>query len=119
MTLRVRICLRVVDAPAAVFAALADPTRRAVVSRLAYGPATAGQLAELASMSRPAVSQHVKVLREAGVIRSSRDGKFIWYGLDGETLVEAERWLRGLVDIWAAAPAERNAHDAARQLRRA
>ena len=107
------------DASAAVFAVLADPTRRAVVSRLAYGPATAGQLAELASMSRPAVSQHVKVLREAGVVRASRDGKFIWYGLDGETLVEAERWLRALVDIWAAAPAERSGRDAARQLRRA
>src|SRR3954447_1098019 len=93
-----------VDAPATVFAALADPTRRAVVARLAYGPATAGQLAELASMSRPAVSQHVKILREAGVIRGSREGKFIWYGLDGAALVEAERWLRGLVDTWAAAP---------------
>src|SRR3954467_15800389 len=105
--------------PVAVFAALADPTRRAVIARLAYGPATAGQLAELASMTRPAVSQHVKVLREAGVIRGSREGKFIWYGLDGETLVEAERWLRGLVDTWAAAPTERTTRDAARQLRRA
>src|SRR3954449_5230948 len=91
----------------AVFAALADPTRRAVVARLAYGPATAGQLAELAATSRPAVSQHVKVLREAGVIRGERAGKFIWYGLDGEALVEAERWLRGLVDRWAAAPSPR------------
>src|SRR3954452_7649683 len=88
----------------AVFAALADPTRRAVVARLAYGPATAGQLAELAQMSRPAVSQHVRVLREAGVIRGERSGKFIWYGLEGTALVEAERWLRALVDIWAAAP---------------
>ena len=101
-----------------VFAALADPTRRAVVSRLAYGPATAGQLAELAAISRPAVSQHVKVLREAGVVRASREGKFIWYGLDGEALVDAEHWLRRLVDIWAAAPAERSARDPARQLRR-
>src|SRR3954452_24268419 len=90
-----------------LFWALADPTRRAIVRRLAYGPATAGQLAELAAMSRPAVSQHVKVLREAGVIRGERAGKFIWYGLEGAALVEAERWLRGLVDTWAAAPSLR------------
>jgi DNA-binding transcriptional ArsR family regulator len=87
-----------------LFMALADPTRRAIVQRLAYGPATAGQLAELAAISRPAVSQHVKVLREAGVIRGERAGKFIWYGLDGAALVEAERWLRQLVDLWAASP---------------
>src|SRR3954463_3104518 len=92
------------DPSAAVFAALADSTRRAVVSRLAYGPATAGQLAELAAMSRPAVSQHLKVLRDAGGIRGERSGKFIWYGLEGAALVEAERWLRELVDQWAAAP---------------
>src|SRR3954454_181844 len=88
----------------AVFAALADPTRRAVVARLAYEPATAGQLAELAQMSRPALSQHVKVLREAGVIRGERSGKFIWFGLEGAGLLEAERWLPALVDTWAAAP---------------
>src|SRR4051812_21858087 len=90
-----------------LFFALADPTRRAIVRRLAYGPATAGQLAELASTSRPAVSQHLKVLRDAGVIRGQRAGKFIWYGLDGATLVEAERWLRELVDTWAASPSLR------------
>jgi DNA-binding transcriptional ArsR family regulator len=83
---------------------LGDPTRRAIVQRLAHGPATAGQLADLASSSRPAVSQHLKVLRDAGVIRGERSGKFIWYGLEGTALVEAERWLRALVDIWAAAP---------------
>ena len=101
------------------FAALADPTRRALVSRLAYGPATAGQLAELATMSRPAVSQHLKVLRDAGVIRPTREGKFIWYELDGEALVRAEHWLRRLVDTWAAAPTRRGAHDQSRELRRA
>src|SRR3954465_5845636 len=87
-----------------LFSALGDPTRRAIVQRLAHGPATAGQLAELASMSRPAVSQHIKVLRDAGVIRGERSGKFIWYGLSGESLIEAEHWLRALVDTWATAP---------------
>ena len=66
-----------------VFGALADPTRRALVSRLAYGPATAGQLADLAQISRLAVSQHIRVLREAGVVRGSREGRFIWYELAG------------------------------------
>src|SRR3954465_12673835 len=87
-----------------LFSALADPTRRAIVRRLAYGPATAGQLAELASTSRPAVSQHLKVLGDAGVIVGAREGKFIWYGLEGAALVEAERWLRELVDTWATSP---------------
>jgi DNA-binding transcriptional ArsR family regulator len=90
--------------PVAAFAALSDATRSRLVSRLSYGPATAGQLAELAEMSRPAVSQHVKVLRDAGLVRGSRQGKFIWYELDGEALVEAEYWLRRVVDVWAAAP---------------
>jgi len=90
-----------------VFAALADPTRRALVSRLAYGPATAGQLAELASMSRPAVSQHIRILREAGAVRGSREGKFIWYELEGAALVEAAHWLNALTDRWAAAPTRR------------
>ena len=90
-----------------VFAALSDPTRRALVARLAYGPATAGQLAELAAMSRPAVSQHIRILREAGAIRGSREGKFIWYELEGAALIEAAHWLNELTDRWAAAPTRR------------
>jgi DNA-binding transcriptional ArsR family regulator len=101
------------------FGALADPTRRALATRLAYGPATAGQLADLVQMSRPAVSQHIRVLREAGVVRGSRDGRFIWYELAGDGLVEAARWLDDLLDRWAAAPTRRSPHDRARQLRRA
>jgi DNA-binding transcriptional ArsR family regulator len=90
-----------------VFVALSDPTRRALLARLAYGPATAGQLAELAAMSRPAVSQHIRVLREAGAIRGSRDGKFMWYELEGAALIEAAHWLTELTDRWAAAPTRR------------
>jgi DNA-binding transcriptional ArsR family regulator len=99
---------RIQRPPVAAFAALSDVTRCRLVSRLSYGPATAGQLAELAAMSRPAVSQHVKVLRDVGLVRGSRQGKFIWYELDGEALVEAEHWLRRLVDMWAAAPTSRS-----------
>src|SRR3954462_15092666 len=91
----------------AIFAALADPPRRAVVSRLAYGPATAGQLAELAAMSRPAVSQHIRVLCEAGVIRGAREGKFIWYELDGAPLAQPSHCQTDLPDPGAPPPPQR------------
>jgi DNA-binding transcriptional ArsR family regulator len=67
-------------------------------------------------MSRPAVSQHLKVLRDAGVIRASREGRFVWYELDGEALVQAEHWLRSLVDTWAQAPARRTPSPAAKEV---
>ncbi len=87
----------------AVLGALADPTRRAAVQRLAHGPATASQLAALAPMSRPAVSQHLRVLREAGLARSTQSGRHVWYQLGGAALVEAQRWLGELVDQWSRA----------------
>src|SRR3954451_3898467 len=90
--------------PGDVLSALADPTRRAIVQRLALGPATATQLAELAPMSRPAVSQHLRVLREAGLIRGTQRGRFVFYELAGSALLEAHSWLGGLVDRWAGAP---------------
>ena len=92
----------------AVLSALADPTRRAIVQRLAVGPATASQLAELAPMSRPAVSQHLRVLREADLVRGSQRGRFVFYELAGSPLLEAHAWLGGLVDRWAAAPTLRD-----------
>ena len=99
------------------FGALADPTRRAIATRLSYG--TAGQMADLVQMSWPAVSQHIRVLRDAGVVRGSRDGRFIWYELAGDTLVEAAQWLDDLLEQWANAPTRRSPRDRSRQLRRA
>ena len=93
----------------ASLAALADPTRRAAVQRLEHGPATASQLAELAPISRPAVSQHLKVLREAGLIRGTQTGRHVWYELAAAPLLETQHWLDGLVDQWAKAPAARRA----------
>ncbi len=93
--------------PLRLFAALSDPTRCRLSVRLAYGPATAGQLADLSEMTRPAVSQHVRVLREAGLVRGARQGKFIWYELDGARLVEAEHWIGSLASAWAAGPPRR------------
>jgi DNA-binding transcriptional ArsR family regulator len=90
--------------PREVFAALGDPIRRALIARLAFGPATAGQLAELADITRPGVSQHLRVLRDAEIVRASRDGRFIWYELDARRLAEAEHWLSELADRWADSP---------------
>ena len=94
--------------PGDVISALADPTRRAIVQRLALGPATATQLAELAPMSRPAVSQHLRILRVAGLIRGTQRGRFVFYELAGSALLEAHSWLGGLVDRWASAPTLRD-----------
>jgi DNA-binding transcriptional ArsR family regulator len=94
--------------PGASLNALADPTRRAIVQRLAVGPATATQLAELAPMSRPAVSQHLRVLREAELVRGTQRGRFVFYELAGSPLLEAHAWLGALVDGWASAPTLRD-----------
>ena len=59
-----------------VFQALADPTRRAIISRLRSGPTTVGDLAEPFAMSRPAISQHLKVLERAGLIERTADAQW-------------------------------------------
>src|SRR4051794_19384214 len=77
-----------------VATAVADPTRRGVLQRLAQGPATAGQLAALFDTSRPAVSRHLRVLREAGLVRSTNTGRHLWYEASDEPLAALEGWLR-------------------------
>ena len=59
-------------------------------------------------MSRPAVSQHLRVLREAGLVRGTSRGRFVFYELAGSPLLEAHSWLGGLVDRWASAPTLRD-----------
>jgi ArsR family transcriptional regulator len=66
----------------AVFKALADPTRREVLRLLAHGERTAGELAEQFDMTRPSMSHHFSVLKEAELIRSRREGQQIFYSLD-------------------------------------
>jgi DNA-binding transcriptional ArsR family regulator len=87
--------------PGPTLSALADPTRRAIVQRLSLGAATATQLAGLAPMSRPAVSQHLRVLREAELIRGTQRGRFVVYELTGAALAEAHAWLGELLERWA------------------
>jgi DNA-binding transcriptional ArsR family regulator len=80
----------------AVFGALSDPTRRAILSRLDLGPATVGELAAPFAMSLPAVSKHIRVLESAGLVRRRRRGRTRVVRLDPAVLAGAEEWLRRL-----------------------
>ena len=82
------------------FAALADPTRRRIVEMLARGPLGAGEIAGRFPISPPAVSQHLKVLRAARLVRVSVAAQQRIYELDTEGLAELERWLDGVGPIW-------------------
>jgi DNA-binding transcriptional ArsR family regulator len=89
------------------FAALADPTRRAVFERLRAGPVSVGAIAAGLPVSRPAVSQHLKALREAGLVRHEVDGTRRLYEVDPKGLGELRRWLdRFWSDSLAAFKAE-------------
>lgn len=86
----------------ATFAALADPTRRAVLARLAEGEATVGELAEPFDMSLPAFSKHLKVLEKAGLIEKGREAQFRPCRLKPEALKEATDWLEKYRAAWEA-----------------
>jgi DNA-binding transcriptional ArsR family regulator len=83
------------------FAALADPTRRAILARLAAGEASVTELARPFAMSQPAISKHLKVLERAGLISGGRDAQRRPRRLEGERLAEATRWLGGYRKLWA------------------
>jgi DNA-binding transcriptional ArsR family regulator len=84
----------------AVFRALADPTRRAMLDRLRDRESSVGELAEPFAMSQPAVSQHLKVLAEAGLVRARRDGRQRVYRLRPAPLREAFDWLERYARFW-------------------
>jgi DNA-binding transcriptional ArsR family regulator len=83
---------------------LADGTRRGALQRLAQGPATAGQLARLFSVSRPAVSRHLRVLRIANLVSTTNSGRNIWYQANPEPLAVLETWIHDLAKRVADAP---------------
>jgi DNA-binding transcriptional ArsR family regulator len=85
----------------ATFTALADPTRRAIVARLALGDATVNELAEPFDMSLPAVSKHLKVLERCGLISRSRLAQFRPCHLEREALDVAADWIEENRRIWA------------------
>jgi len=84
----------------ATFAALADPTRRAILARLASGDASVLELAEPFAMSQPAVSKHLKVLERAGLISRGRDAQRRPSRLEARPLAEATAWLAGYRRFW-------------------
>jgi DNA-binding transcriptional ArsR family regulator len=86
----------------ATFAALADPTRRAILARLARGEASVNELAEPFDMSQPAISKHLRVLERAGLISRSRDRQRRPCRLEAKPLAEANRWLEGYRRTWEA-----------------
>ncbi len=84
----------------AIFAALADPTRRAILGRLASGAASVTELAEPFAMSQPAISKHLKVLERAGLISRSRDAQRRPRRLEPKPLAEATQWLERYRRFW-------------------
>jgi DNA-binding transcriptional ArsR family regulator len=84
------------------FAALADPTRRAILARLATGEASVTELTEPFAMSQPAISKHLKVLERAGLISRGRDAQRRPRRLDAAPLAEATLWLERYRQFWEA-----------------
>ncbi|MBL0937659.1 MAG: winged helix-turn-helix transcriptional regulator [Gemmatimonadaceae bacterium] len=84
----------------ATFAALADPTRRAILSRLARGHASVAELAEPFAMSQPAISKHLKVLEHAGLISTAQDAQRRPRRIEGVRLGEATAWLEKYRQFW-------------------
>jgi DNA-binding transcriptional ArsR family regulator len=84
----------------ATFAALADPTRRAILARLASGEATVNELAEPFDMSQPAISKHLKVLERAGLIVAGQDAQRRPRKLEAKPLAEAIDWIENYRRHW-------------------
>jgi DNA-binding transcriptional ArsR family regulator len=86
----------------ATFLALADPTRRAILARLARGEASVTELAEPFTISQPAISKHLKILERAGLIRVGQDAQRRPRRLEGRPLAEASAWLERYRASWEA-----------------
>jgi len=83
-----------------VFAALADPTRRAMIERLAGGECSVGDLSKPFDVSAPAISRHLRVLENAGLIERAKEGRVTYCRLSGDPLVTAKRWLDEHRGFW-------------------
>lgn len=84
----------------ATFAALADPTRRAILARLAAGEASVTELAQPFAMTQPAISKHLKVLERAGLVARGKDAQKRPCRLEARPLAEANRWLETYRQFW-------------------
>ncbi|MBI1250714.1 MAG: metalloregulator ArsR/SmtB family transcription factor [Alphaproteobacteria bacterium] len=85
-----------------VFAALADPTRRAVIARLARGPASVSELAKPLKMSLPAIAPHLKALEQSGFVVSEKVGRVRTCRIDPKQLEAAQTWLAEQRSVWEA-----------------
>ena len=83
-----------------VFGALADPTRRAILARLARGESTVTELAEPFSISLPAVGKHLHVLEQAGLVKTEKEGRTRYCRLEPKPLREATAWLEHYQSFW-------------------
>jgi DNA-binding transcriptional ArsR family regulator len=83
------------------FEVLAEPTRRRIVELLLERSRPVGELVDLLGISQPGVSKHLRVLREAGLVRVRVDAQRRWYGLDPAPLAEVDRWLAPYRRYWA------------------
>jgi DNA-binding transcriptional ArsR family regulator len=83
-----------------IFKALADPNRRLVMERLAAGTLNATELREGLGISQPAMSQHLAVLRDAGLISEERAGRVVNYAIDARGLMALDRWLDRYRQFW-------------------
>lgn len=99
-----------------IFAALADPTRRSILTRLAEGEATVNELAEPFTVSAPAITRHLKVLERAGLIARSRRAQWRPSRLQAEPLDEAVEWMQSRKRTWESRMDRLDAH--LRQTRR-
>jgi DNA-binding transcriptional ArsR family regulator len=88
------------DRLSSTFAALSDPTRRAILARLALGQTSVNELAEPFAMSLPAVSKHLKVLERAGLITRGRDAQMRPCKIEATALKEADDWLEEYRRLW-------------------
>ncbi len=102
--------MRAEDQLSVIFAALADPTRRAILARLADGDATVTELAEPFLISLPAISRHLKVLEHAGLISRSRSGQWLSSTLEAAPLKEATDWMERYRQFWDASFDRLDAH---------
>src|SRR6202000_3365172 len=90
------------DPLSTTFAALADPTRRAILARLALGETSVTELAEPFDMSLPAISKHLKVLEHAGLISRGREAQWRPCRIAPVSLKEVDQWLRRLPRLWGS-----------------
>jgi DNA-binding transcriptional ArsR family regulator len=87
-------------ADADIFTAIAHPVRRAILDRLIEGERPVAQLAGRSGMTRPAISQHLRILREVGLVSEERHGRQRYYRLHPERLYEAQEWMQKYDRFW-------------------